>query len=110
MNNKPGYLVVEKHYLNGENFTNILGVFETIEEAEKCCRDRIHDTHAVATLKDLYDGRFIWFGNKEFTLEELTNGFYCSYLGIGKDDVIVEDYSLKIEEVDNCIEIVKEND
>jgi hypothetical protein len=107
MKNKPGYLVVEKHYLNGEDFTDILGVFETIEEAEKCCRDRINANQI--NEEDLTDGRFVWFGNKNFTLEELIGGFYCSYLGIGKDDVIVEDYSLKIEEMDNCIEIVKED-
>lgn len=107
MNNEHAYLVVEKHYLNGEDFTDILGVFETIEDAEKCCRNRIGSNKIEDS--DLTDGRFIWFNNKNFTLEELTGGFYCSYLVVGKDDVIVEDYSLKIEEMDSRIEIVKED-
>jgi len=107
MNNEHAYLVVEKHYLNGKDFTDILGVFETIEEAEKCCRDRI-ETNQIED-PDLTDGQFIWFKNHNFTLEELTGDLYCSYLGIGKDDIIVESYSLKIEEIDSCIEIVKED-
>lgn len=107
MNNKPGYLVVEKHYLNGDDFTDILNIFDNVEDAEKCCRDRIKSNKIEDS--DLTDGRFIWFNNKNFTLEELTGGYYCSYLVIGKNDVIVEDYSLKIEEIDNCIEIVKED-
>ncbi len=108
MSNKPGYLVAERHYLNGEDFTDILGVFETVREAEKCCRNRMESNKIEES--NLTDGRFIWFNNKNFALEELTGGFYCSYLCIGKDDVIVEDYSLKIEEIDTQIDIVKKED
>ena len=106
MSNKPGYLVVERHWHQGEEFTYILGIFENAEDAEECCKDRIESNKIEDS--DLTDDRFIWFNNKHFTLEELTGGFYCSYLVIGKDDVIVEDYSLKIEEMDSRIEIVKE--
>lgn len=107
MSNKPGYLVVEKHYLNGKYFTDILGIFETVEEAEKCCRNRIESNKIEDS--DLTDGRFVWFNSENFEFDMLTSGFYCSYLTIGKNDVIVEDYSLKIEEMDCRIEIVKED-
>lgn len=107
MSNKPGYLVVERHWHQGEEFTYILGVFENAEDAEKCCRNRIESNKIEDS--DLTDGRFVWFNSENFEFDMLTSGFYCSYLTIGKNDVIVDSYSLKIEEMDCRIEIVKED-